>query len=391
MPSSRNIVVYSSNGGRAEPPVEMCEHKGVGHPDTLTDAVCEAVALRLVRAYTAHCGGPAHFNVDKGLLVGGRSEPRFGGGKVIDRPKLIVCGRASNPKGRLDLTRLVIDAAAEWLDANLAAGSSLFELHSEVRQGSAVLESVFAGAAIRANDTSFGVGYAPPSALEAKVLTLARLLAAPALRQAIPAAGQDFKIMGLRQGRGFRFTVAIALIDRHIGSCREYFLVKDHIRAALAQEIDADDEVRVNRLDDLDAKDESGLYLTVTGLSAEMGDDGQVGRGNRVNGLITPGRAMSLEAAAGKNPHSHVGKIYNVFAHHLAKAVCERIPEAGSVTVRLLSAIGRPLDQPESAAIELGDEATPAVRERVRELVDAEFDRLAGFVAELSAGRYRTY
>ena len=166
--------------------------------------------------------------------------------------------------------------------------------------------------------------------------------------------------------------------------------MKDQIRAVLAQQIDADD-IQVNRLDDPDAKDESGIYLTVTGLSAEMGDDGQVGRGNRVNGLITPGRAMSLEAAAGKNPHSHVGKIYNVFAHHLARSVCERIHETGTVTVRLLSAIGRPLDQPESAAIELGHDATPAVRERVRELVDEEFDGLDGFVAQLSAGRYRTY
>ena len=158
----RNIVVYSTEAPNGEPPVEMCEHKGVGHPDTVTDAVCEAVALRLVRAYAEHCGGPAYFNVDKGLLVGGRSEPGFGGGKVIDRPKLVICGRASNPGGGLDLLRIVLDAAAEWLDANLAAGSSLFELRSEVRQGSASLASVFAGGAIRANDTSFGVGYAPP-------------------------------------------------------------------------------------------------------------------------------------------------------------------------------------------------------------------------------------
>ncbi len=34
-----------------------------------------------------------------------------------------------------------------------------------------------------------------------------------------------------------------------------------------------------------------------SGLSAETGDDGQVGRGNRVNGLITPNGPMSLEAS----------------------------------------------------------------------------------------------
>jgi S-adenosylmethionine synthetase len=42
--------------------------------------------------------------------------------------------------------------------------------------------------------------------------------------------------------------------------------------------------------------------LTVTGTSAENGDDGQVGRGNRINGLITPYHPMSLEATSGKKP-----------------------------------------------------------------------------------------
>lgn len=385
MNARRNIVV-SAMEPRAEAVVEMCEHKGVGHPDTVTDAVCEAVALELVRTYEREFGGGMHFNVDKGLLVGGLSEPRFGGGQVLERPKLIVCGRASNPEGRLDMPALVTTAAAKWLDANLVSGSSLFQVSSEVKQGSANLREVFGRTAVRANDTSFGVGYAPLSALEAKVLALSTVLGSRKLREAIPAAGQDFKVMGLRQGRDFAFTVAIALIDRHVRNCDEYFAAKQRIRALLDTE-----NVLVNRLDDPHAKHESGIYLTVTGLSAEMGDDGQVGRGNRVNGLITPGRPMSLEAAAGKNPYAHVGKIYNVLAHRLARAICERVPEVTEATVRLLSAIGRPLDEPQVAAVEIGGDATPAVRERVRALVNAEFDSLAPFLAELSHGRLRVY
>lgn len=62
--------------------------------------------------------------------------------------------------------------------------------------------------------------------------------------------------------------------------------------------------------------------LLVTGTSAEVGDDGQVGRGNRVNGIITPGRPVSLEAAVGRNPVSHVGKIYNAsLARDAAEAI----------------------------------------------------------------------
>lgn len=387
----RNIVVYAAEPAKAEPPVEMCEHKGIGHPDTITDAVCEAVALQLVRTYQDEFGGAMHFNVDKGLLVGGRSEPRFGGGAVLERPKLIVCGRASNPGGRLDLPRLVEHAAAGWLDAHLSAGSGLFHLSSEVKQGSANLGEVFGRTEVRANDTSFGAGYAPLTALETKVMALASALGSAKLREAVPAAGQDFKVMGLRNGRDFTFTVALALIDRHVASCAEYFAAKERTRAALAAVLDPADKVLINRLDDPQASDERTIYLTVTGLSAEMGDDGQVGRGNRVNGLITPGRPMSLEAAAGKNPHSHVGKIYNVLAHHLARAICERIPEVKAVTVRLLSAIGAPLDQPQVAAIEIDGEASPAVRERVRTLVDAQFESLPHFVAELARGQLRVY
>ena len=384
MSAHRNIVVYEAR--RPMTPVEMCEHKGIGHPDTITDAVCEAVAQELARTYERYFGAGMHFNVDKGLLVGGRSAPRFGGGEVLERPKLIVCGRASNPEGRLELPQLVVGAAARWLDANLDAGSSLFRLSSEVKEGSANLKQVFGRTAVRANDTSFGVGYAPLSELESTVMALANLLASPELRERIPAAGQDFKIMGLRNGRNFTFTVAIALVDRHVASRDEYFAAKERIRAFLDME-----NVLVNQLDDPDAKDESGVYLTVTGLSAEMGDDGQVGRGNRVNGLITPGRPMSLEAAAGKNPYAHVGKIYNVLAHRLAQRICEQVPGVREASVRLLSMIGRPLDEPQVAAVELSGRASEAVRARVRAVVNAEFDALGALLADLASGRLRVY
>ena len=62
------------------------------------------------------------------------------------------------------------------------------------------------------------------------------------------------------------------------------------------------------------------------GLSAESGDDGQVGRGNRINGPITPYRPMSLEAAAGKNPVTHTGKLYNLLGDRMAHALLREIP-----------------------------------------------------------------
>ncbi|HEY5898672.1 MAG TPA: methionine adenosyltransferase, partial [Burkholderiales bacterium] len=182
------------------------------------------------------------------------------------------------------------------------------------------------------------------------------------------------------------FTVAIALVDRHVANSAEYFAAKAAIRERLARVLEAGDRVLVNRLDASEATEESGLYLTVSGLSAEMGDDGQVGRGNRVNGLITPGRPMSLEAAAGKNPYAHVGKIYNVLALQIARRICEEIAQVKHARVQLLSTIGAPIDEPQMALARIVGSEDRAVCRRVEALVDDELAGVADVVASLARG-----
>ncbi len=334
--------------------VELCEHKGIGHPDTIADTVCEAASRELSLAYRTTYGRILHHNLDKGLVVGGRSAPRFGGGVCLEPIKIIVCGRATNAGPALDVRGLVVEAARRALDRNLRCGRGRFDVVTEIREGSASLKDAFAraGETPVANDTSFGCGYAPYSRLDQAVLALSRLLKSPAFRTAFPAAGDDFKIMGHRVKGNLHATIALAFIDRHVDSVASYLAVKRAIHDYLADAVGTPVAIRINTLDDPAAKDEAGVYLTVSGLSAEMGDDGQVGRGNRVNGLITPNRNMSLEAAAGKNPVSHVGKLYNVLAMLMARDLCERVEELDEVSVNLLSAIGEPTDQPQVAAIE---------------------------------------
>lgn len=137
----------------------------------------------------------------------------------------------------------------------------------------------------------------------------------------------------------------------------------------------------------------AGDDFKITGLSAEMGDDGQVGRGNRVNGLITPGRPMSLEAAAGKNPAAHVGKLYNVLAHVTAHAICREIPEVREATVKIVSMIGRPVDQPQAVAVDvsLSSEASPALPDRIRALVSAQFDGMDELTRRIVHGEIPVY
>lgn len=360
----------------AEQRLEICEHKGAGHPDTLTDGACEAAATALAQAYRQAFGAPRHFNVDKGLLVAGRSAPRFGGGEVLEPARLLICGRAAEPDGRFDVAEVVATAARGYLLGILHRGAESIRVECAVRSGSRSLEAVYGSARRVANDTSLGVGFWPHSSLERTVLEVAVLLRSSELRARFPAAGDDFKLMGVRRDGEIGLTVALAMIDSEVQSAAQYFEVKHALARELAGRIGA--TVSINTLDDPQAADESGLHLTVTGLSAEMGDDGQVGRGNRVNGLITPGRPMSLEAAAGKNPAGHVGKIYNVVANEIARAVCEEAPAVLEASVQLVSQIGRPVADPWAASVQVHcrEGLTGALREIVQKVVAQRLEGL---------------
>jgi S-adenosylmethionine synthetase len=354
---------------------EMCEHKGIGHPDTITDAVCEAASRELSLAYRERFGQILHHNLDKGLLIAGSSAPRFEGGTINEPMKIIICGRATTRGRKIDVREIAIAAARRYLQQHIRCDPDHFRIATEIKEGGGNLQTVMPGRreTVLANDTSFGVGFAPYSRLEQAVLRLAGILKSDEFRRDFPAAGDDFKIMAHRPGsHGVPvMTIALAMIDKHVASASHYFALKQAILDRLLSNLAAPADIRINVLDDMDSKDEHGVYLTVTGLSAEMGDDGQVGRGNRVSGLITPNRAMSLEAVAGKNPVSHVGKIYNVMATLMARDIHDNIKAVEEINVLLLSAIGRPIGQPQAAVAELSVKGgiTTALDRRVRAIV----------------------
>ena len=200
MSSRGRFVVTNCRIARdADDSPEICEHKGIGHPDSLCDGVAEAVSRALCRAYLRVYGAVQHYNVDKALLIGGQSEPRFGGGRLLTPVRLIVCGRATALRGS-DLTELIRHAAQEYLRTVVRHDHGLFTIEPAVRSGSPNLQRVVGGGdrILRANDTSFGAGFAPYSALERTVLKAGQVLCSDAFRAAFPAAGDDYKVMGAR-------------------------------------------------------------------------------------------------------------------------------------------------------------------------------------------------
>ncbi|MEM2557612.1 MAG: methionine adenosyltransferase, partial [Candidatus Bathyarchaeia archaeon] len=119
-------------------------------------------------------------------------------------------------------------------------------------------------------------------------------------------------------------------------------------------------------------------------------DSGQVGRGNRVNGLISLNRPQCSEAAAGKNPVRHVGKIYNLLTHKIANKIYNEVSGVKEVYVWMLSKIGRPIDQPVIAAVQLITDSEPSfniIRRRAEEIVEYELENIDKFTIDLAYGR----
>jgi protein-L-isoaspartate(D-aspartate) O-methyltransferase len=193
--------------------------------------------------------------------------------------------------------------------------------------------------------------------------------------------GRDIKILGARHGQRIKLTVAAAFIGRHLPGLGAYMAAKaalaEHV-AAIASDLAAMPvEVEVNVADDIAA---GSVYITVSGTSAEAGDDGQAGRGNRVNGLITPHRPMTMESVAGKNPVTHVGKTYNIAAGLIADALAQELPEVLEAQCWLMSRIGHPVNDPALADLKLRlNEGVPLakVKPAARAIVEGQMARLS--------------
>ena len=399
---SRNIQVSRLDRRAVEDQsVEIVERKGVGHPDSICDGLAESVSRALSRLYLDRVGKVLHYNTDETQLVAGRAAPAFGGGEVVEPIYILVVGRATKEyEGRqLPVDSTALAAARDYLGETIPELEYGTDVVVDVKlgEGSGDLQDVFGEETQEvpmANDTSYGVGHAPLTETETIVHRAERELNT-AYHADHPELGPDVKVMGKREGDRVDITVAAAMIDRYVddlddyddavGSVREYVtdLAEDHT--------DREVHVDVNTADDYD---EGSIYLTVTGTSAEHGDDGSVGRGNRANGLITPNRPMSMEATSGKNPVNHIGKIYNLLSTHVAETVTDEVDGIRDLQVRLLSQIGRPIDEPHVADAQIVTEAgveLSAIEDDVVAIVDDELADVTGVTRRVIEGDVSTF
>ena len=353
---------------------EVVERKGLGHPDTLADGISEAISVELSRLYLEEFAEILHHNVDKVLITAGKTEVSFGGGRVIEPPTVIVGGRATSPPGK-DLEAIIDRVASYHLDKSVANLED-YRVDPRVREGSPELRSLMKRGA---NDTSIGVGFAPLNPTEELVLELERRMAR------IRGVGEDTKVMAVRIGDSLNLVAAAAIVSKFVSSMEDYLEVKEKVRDAIAGAADA--VIAVNAADD-----GQNIFLTLTGSSIEMGDDGATGRGNRGSGLITPMRPMSIEAIAGKNPVNHVGKIYNVVAGRAAAEIAE-MEGVTEAYVTLVSRIGSPLAEPLLRAVEIRGENPPREDEKrkIEAIVDRHLEGAGDLVEDFVAGKLRVF
>ena len=375
----RNInVEFMSKKAVGDQGIEIVERKGLGHPDSLCDGIADAVSVALCKEYERKCGMILHHNTDKVQLVAGRSCPVYGGGELISPIYIMLGGRATGNFGGDEIAVDIVTTKAtkEYLKTNVRNldVESNVVVESRLGKGSSDLLSVFGNntkAVPVANDTSFGVAHAPFSETESIVFNVENEVMAK-YRDKEKAIGEDMKVMALREKDKINLTVGDAFVSKYVDDYEHYEAIKQGLKefiSGIAERYTSKDvTAHVNMADTPES-----VYLTVTGTSAEMGDDGAVGRGNRCNGLITPNRSISLEASAGKNPVNHTGKIYNLLAGKIANEIVDSVEGVREVDIKILSEIGRRIDDPKVATAQIitnGGVNSGVTEKKVKRVID---------------------
>lgn len=372
---------------------EIVERKGIGHPDTICDLVMDKVSIELSKLYLKETGIIQHHNLDKTMLVAGQTENRFGGGSVLKPMKLIMGDRVTilSDDHRVPIGDFMITTAKSWFENNLRNVNEYVEFALEIGQSSKELRSIFEGSkTVASNDTSALVGYAPFTKTESVVLETERYINSKKFKDEFPFAGEDVKIMGFRNGQWLDLTMAIAFVDRYVDSVDDYFAKKHRILEAIiehaSEKTDLNIHGAVNCLDDK-SRGIDGTYLTVLGTSADNADSGEVGRGNKANQVISISRPAGAEAIAGKNPVSHIGKIYNTLSFKLANDIQQQVPDIEEVFVWMYNIIGRPVNNPKAVVVQPltknNSELDTSQQAQIREIISSGLEKMDQFCRKL--------
>ncbi|HSB84344.1 MAG TPA: methionine adenosyltransferase [Nitrosarchaeum sp.] len=376
---------------------EIVERKGIGHPDTICDLVMNQISVDLSKLYLKETGAIQHHNMDKALLVAGQSENNFGGGKIIKPIKMILGDRATFDIGgkNLPIGDFAISSAKKWFEKNLRfVHDTNVEYQVEIGTTSKELQSIFKNPhSFVANDTSVLVGYAPFTETESIVLNTEQHINSKQFKKRFPESGEDVKVMGFRDTNHVDLTIATAFVDQFISSENQYFQRKEEMLQEIDDYLKKTHDLKITTdMNCLDSKNKglSGLYMTVLGTSADGADSGQVGRGNMASRVISPCRPAGSEATAGKNPVSHIGKIYNALSFKIAHEIHSKVSGLDEVCVWMYNVIGRHVNDPMAIIVQPTSVGSlqNVEKNQINDIVEKNLQNIQEFCNELISGKY---
>jgi len=370
-PQPTSVVVRRS-ASPAEASVEIVERKGLGHPDTLADALAERLSI----AYSQHClrehGAVLHHNLDKLYIRGGHAD--VGPGRFTLREPVTVMfgGRVSEsfdgqPIGYRDLFEEVTVA---YLGAVLPAldveHHLRFQHATTARSKYATwfhprsLDDLPERVSPTSSDTVAVTAWWPNTPVEDLVLALERHLDHECQAHRRDALGQDVKVLAYRHGHQVRVTMNVPVFPHVAASVADYQAIVASTQAELQRFADsrlpAGLECRVelnsSTVNPFGGKQQ---YLLGTGSCIECGEEGLVGRGNTIAGMIPQFRPKSVEAPFGKNPTYHAGKVYTIYALDIARTIHETLGAPATVTI--VASHSAPLRRPTGVVLDLHGEA----------------------------------
>ena len=392
---------------------EVIEKKGLGHPDTLADGLAEYLSVEYARYTKNKFGAILHHNFDKVGLLGGASRVTFGNGYLTKPIRVVLNGRASTKFGKEDIpiNKLLVNWTKEYFKNRLYKVNPdkdlrfILELSNQSSPGKTHSDKILKDASRRfwfeprglkdlpelknlfSNDTSLGVGYAPFSIVEKFILELEIFLNSNKTKKRYPWLGTDIKIMCKRVKNDVSITMCIPQIADFVGSLDAY---KENLQIChklinqLAKKWHVNlVELNINTRDKFDVYE---LYLTATGTSLESGDEGLVGRGNRITRLISPTNPYSMEGSCGKNPVYHIGKLYYLQAQIIANEIYKKIGVNNQIF--LGSQSGRKLEDPWINVVILPKSISKIDEKKIKTIVKNKIERIRELTKQIVDERF---
>lgn len=380
--------------------VEIVERKGIGHPDDICDNIAEEISVRYSKYCLENFGHILRHMIDKISVTGGLTKVQFGGGELVTPAKIHLKGRFTDSVGDIkipyrEISEGVIYDYFKKVYNNFSKDQIVIENNTHFSPGPGIIfdknndskneRKVFFlnqtketlqyhNNGLRSNDTSTVVCYYPLSDLESAILDVEKHLNSSEIKNIYPFIGTDIKIMGKREFKNISLTLCVPLISKYVENIDDYNkkigtvkqIVKDRLNTYTSKYF-IDIEINTR-----DRENDDDLYMTLLGSALESGDEGSVGRGNRVHGVIPFTRNFTMEAACGKNPVYHIGKIYTAFAYNISKLIYETTGIEN--TVYITSQIGKSISNPWIIYIETNKDFNETEKESISEEVSDLFE-----------------